>query len=130
MSYDGMIMRYDPKLKSVDPRACHPGVTFAVESEAEALNRYHGFGAGLFRILWKRHPELRGRFVFLKDECSDDLWSFCNLDSSPFGIQLDPDIEVICLWNTDVGEEIGDWETDPVGAALESLEQTYIRQGT
>ena len=120
-------MKFQPKLPSVDPRILHRHLVFEVETEGEALKRYRGFGAALFPRLWRECPHLRARFTFLKETTTDDVWSVCERGPWSFGIQLDPDIEVICLWNTEVSEEIGDWGEDAVAQALAALRTTYIR---
>ena len=98
-----------------------------METESEALGRYQGFGAELYPRIWRHYPHLRSHFTFLKDRATDDVWSVCVRGASSFGIQLDPDIEVICLWNSEGGQEIGDWEADPVTAAFDALRTTYLR---
>ncbi len=103
---------------TVDSRAIQPTIEFAAESEAAALGRYGGFGRAVFDQLWKLHPQLRSGFQFFRDPRSEDLWSFCTTAKRHFGLQLDPDIEVICLWDGNESTEIGTWAIDPVADAV------------
>ncbi len=106
----------------------NPRGDYVEVSEAQALARYAGFGARLFEMLYARNPHLRGHFRFFRDLQSDDLWSVCDWNGKSFGLQLDPDIEVICLWDEMGSEELGSWLDDPVGAALERIDQDYLQK--
>ena len=99
-------MEIDPRLK--------PGLHFVEESEEDALKRYDGFGADAFPALWRRFPELRTGFEFFRNPETDDLWSLCRNSQMEFGLQLDPDLEVICLWNKQEQIEIGTWYENPI----------------
>lgn len=103
---------------SVDPREIQPSIDFYTETESVALGRYDGFGRKVFEILWAAHPHLRGGFHFLRDPQSDDVWSFCTTSNRDFGLQLDPDIEVICLWDGAESIEIGTWAVDAFADAV------------
>ena len=105
---------------SVDPRLIQPSLDFDAETEAVALARYTGFGRAVFDSLWHVHPHLRDGFQFFRDSSnqSEDIWSFCTTGSREFGLQLDPDIEVICLWDDSGAVEIGTWADDPIADAV------------
>ena len=117
---------FNPKLKSIDPRVIHSSIKYHLETSDEALFRYHGFGKSIFELLWKEYPELKYHFTFLKDKNTDDIWSFCEIEEHKFGIQLDPDTMVICLWDLEKGYEIGDWETNPEAKALSIIKREFM----
>jgi hypothetical protein len=106
------------------------GIAFVPEDECTALSRYTGFAQDMFTRLYEALPALQGRFRFYRDPRTSDLWSVCETEGRSFGLQLDPDIEVICLWNAeDAGEEIGHWPpdiTDPVAFAINRVRQFYL----
>lgn len=104
----------------------NPNCAYVEESEATAISRYLGFAFDFFERLYAAHPRLRDRFRFFRDVHTDDLWSVCDATSRHFGIQLDPDIEVICLWDADYQDEIGSWHEDPVAYAIDEIRERYL----
>ena len=111
----------------------NPAIPFIPEEEAVALTRYTGFASDLIPRLYVTLPSLRGCFRFFRDPRSDDLWSVCVVAPHPFGLQLDPDIKVICLWNVAYGEEIGCWPPqipDPVAYAIDKIRECYFSCGS
>ncbi len=110
----------------VDPRLIQPSIDFCTETEADALERYDGFGRAVFDALFESHPQLRGGFQFFRDPHSKDVWSYYSGNVREFGLQLDPDIEVICLWDGSESTEIGTWADDPVADAVEWVTKRCI----
>ena len=102
-------------------------IQFVPENEAEALLRYKGFAADFYVRLYAEHSTLRGRFRFFRDPSTDDIWSVCETEDYAFGVQLDPDLEVICLWDTGHHEEIGTWISDPVAYAIKKIDERYMQ---
>lgn len=100
-------------------------IAFVEETEAAARARYVGFAADLHDRLYAARPALRGAFRFFRDPGTRDLWSVCDPGGASFGLQLDPDIEVICLWSHAQAEELGAWWPDPVAKAIERIGETY-----
>lgn len=85
------------------------------ESAAEASQRYTGFGQEFFSELFKILPKIRDSFTFYRNtDGTDDVWAIYHKGSVEFGVQLDPDIEVICVWDDSWHEEIGCWISQPV----------------
>lgn len=106
----------------------NPDIQFVVEEEADALRRYTRFAATFHARLYSEYPALRGRFRFFRDLSTDDVWSVCETEDCSFGVQLDPDIEVICLWDgSGWFDEIGTWKSDPIASAIEKISERYIR---
>jgi len=104
-------------------------IAFIAEDEAAALARYTGFASNFFAHLYSALPSLRGSFRFFRDPETNDLWSVCEISPRPFGLQLDPDIEVICLWDASYHEEIGYWPpqlSNPVAYAIDKIRERYI----
>jgi hypothetical protein len=107
----------------------NPTIKFLPEEEVVALARYTGFASDLFPRLYAVLPSLRGRFRFFRDPGTDDLWSVCEVGPHSFGLQLDPDIEVICLWDVGYHEEVGCWPPqlpDPVDYAINKIHERYL----
>lgn len=96
------------------------------ESEAEMSQRYTGFGSRIFNELFKELPKLSQAFKFYRNtDGTEDVWAIHNSDNIEFGIQLDPNIEVICIWDDSYCEEIGCWVSDPIGHAINVITQRY-----
>jgi hypothetical protein len=107
----------------------HPGIAFVPEDEHSALSRHEAFAHKLFGLLYEALPALRGRFRFYRDPQTSDLWSVFDTPGHSFGLQLDPDIEVICLWNAGAAEEVGHWPPsipDPVAFAIRRVREFYL----
>ncbi len=100
---------------------------FIPESEFLALSRYQGFAENFFVDLYVTFPSLKGKFKFFRDvkNNSDDIWSICEINK-PFGVQLDPDIECICIWDTDWHDEIGSWIDNPAQFTFEIIKKRYL----
>jgi hypothetical protein len=103
-------------------------LNLAPEDEASSLARYKRFGAGFYAQLYSEHPELRGKFRFFRDSDTEDIWSVCETEAYSFGVQLDPDTEVICLWDNGWSDEIGTWVSDPIKFAIETLRNRYLKR--
>jgi hypothetical protein len=110
---------------TVLPFLLNPGVPFVPEDELTAGIRYQGFGADFHSRLYDRCPSLRGRFRFFRAPDVEDVWSIYEDERLSFGVQLDPDIEVICIWDTSWFIEVGAWATDPVETAIKSVIKKY-----
>lgn len=104
-----------------------PRIDLVPEAGADALRRYTGFGRELFDCLFAEMPNLAGKFRFFRDPGTNDIWSICEDGSSAFGVQLDHDIEVICLWNSSGFDEIGTWFDDPISQAIERIRTEYLK---
>jgi len=107
----------------------NPKIDYVPEEESAAKARYRGFGADVFEQIYFAIPSLKGRFTFFRDTATNDLWSVCYMTPRNFGLQLDPDCEVICLWDSECHEEIGYWPpqlTEPVSYAIEKIRERYI----
>ncbi|MES2469060.1 MAG: hypothetical protein V4675_17270 [Verrucomicrobiota bacterium] len=106
----------------------NPNIQFVAEDEADAMRRYTRFAADFHTRLYSEYSAVRGRFRFFRDPSSDDIWSVCDRGDYSFGVQLDPDIEVICIWDTSGWfDEIGTWMSDPIAYAIEKIRERYIR---
>ena len=103
----------------------NPAGSYTPESEQQALARYSGFAATFFTSLYLHFPSLAGEVQFFRDDAQPDLWAICGTGPSAFGVQLDPDIEVICLWTKSTHEEVGAWHADPIAHAIEWVRTTY-----
>lgn len=101
-------------------------LNFVEETHAEATQRYHGFGQDFFSELTNQLPSLAKSFKFYRNtDGTDDVWAICQQGPIQFGVQLDPDIEVICVWNETEQEEIGDWQPPPIQYAIEWIKRRF-----
>ncbi|PPC76877.1 hypothetical protein WH50_22050 [Pokkaliibacter plantistimulans] len=100
------------------------------ESYEAMRRRYPGFGVGLFEQLQLRMPGVFAGLRFYYRSNSPfalDAFAICKGLQTEFAIQLDGDIEMICIWDTDSHIEIGDWyDQDPVTVALDYIRQHYL----
>lgn len=102
-------------------------IPFISETESDAISRYKGFASDFFPRLYQVLPVLRGRFRFFRDPQTQDLWSLCHIKGQDFGVQLDPDIEVICLWDASWHLETGIWQNDPMGFVIQTIQEHYLQ---
>jgi len=100
---------------------------YVPEEECMAISRYVGFAAGFHSQLYSACPSLLGQFRFFRDPDTDDIWSVCQTTLFSFGVQLDPDIQLICIWDAEWHDEIGTWIADPVAFAIEAIRGRYIQ---
>lgn len=104
------------------------GLQLEVASEVETHSRYDGFANGFFHRLYQVHPSLKGKFRFFRDQATEDVWSVCETPNFEFGVQLDPDIECICIWDETWHDEIGNWVNDPIEFAIGIITQRYVNR--
>ncbi|MCC3157087.1 hypothetical protein LJ737_07545 [Hymenobacter sp. 15J16-1T3B] len=97
--------------------------TFVEEEYQDVLNRYSGFGIGLFPLINNQLPSVFNCLRFFRSMMhqTEDVYATYETTEKAFAIQLDPDIEVICLWNDDMQTEIGDWYEEPNAEALKFI---------
>jgi hypothetical protein len=89
---------------------------FVEENYKDVLNRYSGFGIGLFLLINDQLPDIFSCLRFFRSVTyqTADVYATYETAEKAFAIQLDPDIEVICLWNNDISHtEIGTWHKEP-----------------
>ncbi len=108
------------------PSLLNPDMSFVPEDELIAKSRYAGFCADFHSRLYSRYPSLHGRFRFFRNPDTEDVWSICEYGTFVFGVQLDPDIEVICIWDAAWFTEIGAWAPDPVEDAIKTVAERYF----
>lgn len=106
----------------------NPNGRYTQETLTSAMGRYQGFGADLLPRLLAMAPALGQYIRCFRDADTRDIWAICDSPWGIFGVQLDPDIEVICLWDADGQEEIGTWAEDPVGNALARIREDYLER--
>ena len=81
------------------------------------------FGIALFKLIEDCHEEVCDRLAFYRATThqNNDVYAVCSNKNNSCAIQLDPDTEVICLWNKTVRTEITSWSENPEHEALEFL---------
>lgn len=55
-----------------------------------------------------------------------DVFAVCHWSQTNFGIQLDPECEIICLWDDSTQFEIGTWESNPSSAVMEFIRAKFM----
>lgn len=102
---------------------------FNEESYADVVSSYSGFGADLFNFLSKHNPDLFSRLRFFRSTRlqSEDVFAIYESGNNAFGIMLDPDCEVICLWNgTGIRTEIGAWSENEYEEAFAFINEYLL----
>lgn len=101
-------------------RPTWPAPTWCQEEYAEFEARYEGFGYLFFATLNEAHPHIFDAMRFYRNTRwqTQDAFAVC-VTPDPFAVQLDPDCEVICLWNTHEWVEIGAWSATYERDAME-----------
>ena len=108
----------------------NPDGYYLAESYSQVLQRYTGFGNSLYSLLENELPEIFQQLVFYREDSNDithqDSYAIYENETHPFGIQLDPDIEVIVIWTHDDHIEIGYWWEDPCAEALRFIKDVIL----
>jgi len=95
---------------------------FHEETLDELQERYSGFGRDLYQLIKEKIPHVFSNLRFYQgiNYQMGDSYAVYE-DPNPgksFAIQLDPDIEVIILWNSAIQTEIGSWFEKPEEEAI------------
>ncbi|MCE2596673.1 hypothetical protein K6Y31_17940 [Motilimonas cestriensis] len=87
------------------------GWVYESVSFEEVSDRYKGFGRDLFNLIANDLPSHFSNLKFYKSKTyqDEDVFAICEGLGHDYGIQLDPDCEVICLWDGNTHIEIGTW---------------------
>nr|WP_309757463.1 hypothetical protein [Flavobacterium sp.] len=109
------------------------------ESYFDMIGRYKGFGENFYSLLKEKLPLIFTHLKFYKAtettliyvlgeaQTSDSYAIFAN-DNNSFGIQLEPETPVICIWNWENHFEIGDWSENPDVEALNCLMEHFLKE--
>ncbi|MBC6990067.1 hypothetical protein [Hymenobacter sp. BT491] len=103
------------------------GWKFVETDYGQAMQQYSGFGKDIFKHLEQTIPGVISAFRFFRSTTSqtEDLYAVYEKGELSFAVQLDPDCEVICLWNLKgLHHEIGTWALDPYAEALQFIEES------
>ena len=77
---------------------------------------------------WRSHCQIvLPRCVFFRaNDCqTEDSYAVCEI-AHPFAVQLDPDCEVICLWDSQTHVEIGTWSPDAYTEAFDFIRRHFL----
>jgi hypothetical protein len=101
---------------------------FVIEKYVDLLSRYSGFGSEIFSVLQEKLPEIfeKLQFFHAAKYQTSDVYAVYDDGAKAFCIQLDPDIEVIVLWNEKIQTEIGSWSKDVYGDAISFIRDELI----
>ena len=101
---------------------------FSEESFNSFNQRYSGFGKDIYQIIQLELPEIFNHLKFFKRkifQTEDSYALYCNADIS-FAIQLDPDCEVIVLWNHITRTEIGSLSPNEYDEAIDFIKSDLL----
>jgi len=100
---------------------------YTPETLKEASSRYNGFGCKLFEIMSFELPDHFRHLKFFRaiSPQTDDVFCVCEGIGHDYGIQLDPDCEVICLWDEETHIEIGYWSDDEYKESIEFIKANF-----
>lgn len=104
---------------------------FQEESLDKVHERYSGFGRDLYRLIGERLPYVLINLRFYQGmnyQMGDSYALYENPDNPgrSFAIQLDPDIDVIILWNSEIQTEIGNWVRNPEEEAIIFIQDEFL----
>lgn len=96
---------------------------FLEETLDKVHERYSGFGRDLYPLIGEKLPHVFCNLRFYQDNRyqMEDSYAVYEDPGNPaksFAIQLDPHIEVIVLWNSEIQTEIGSWAKNPEEKAI------------
>ncbi|AUD03536.1 hypothetical protein [Spirosoma pollinicola] len=98
---------------------------YVKENYDDFMSRYSGFGEDLYSLLSEQLPEVFRKLTFYKGIVYQTEDSYAVFIGEPaFGIQLDPLIEVVVIWDHSRHAEFSSWLNDGHSAVLE-----YIQKG-
>ena len=103
------------------------GWEYTEETIDDVSNRYHGFGSKIFILMEKELPIYYQNLRLYRSISYqvDDVFCICEGLGHDFGIQLDPDCEVICLWDEIIHIEIGNWSNDEYREAIDFIKDKF-----
>ncbi|WP_196161761.1 hypothetical protein [Reinekea sp. G2M2-21] len=105
------------------------GWEYESESLNEVLSRYDGFGCRLFEFMEAELPKhfQSLKFYRAKSYQTEDAFAICSGLGHDYGIQLDPDCEVICLWDGSAHIEIGYWSENEYRESIEFIKTHFFK---
>ncbi|HCS21884.1 MAG TPA: hypothetical protein DIW47_15220 [Bacteroidetes bacterium] len=100
---------------------------FMEESYSEFLSRYQGFGSTFYADLKEKCPDVFKHLEFYTvRSVEEDSFALYTKEEISFAIQLDPLMEIICLWNHAQQIEIGHWHEHPVEVAIAYIKTEFL----
>lgn len=104
---------------NIHPRSWDRTGTWAVEPARDALDRTPPLGRRFFAAIFAEFPGLEVAAEFLRwSEQPDDVYAIFEQPGADFGVQIDPVLEYIIIWDGNVQAEYGDWGADQVPPAV------------
>jgi hypothetical protein len=98
------------------------GAYLSFLGKAKALARASQLSREFYAALRSHYPELADKAVFLWfAKQPDDTWMVFDLGPNTFGIQVDPELEVIVLFDGESQQEFGGWHNDLIGAVVAAI---------
>ena len=103
----------------IHPRSWDRAGDWTIEPARDALDRTSPFGRRFFAATFAEFPGLEVAAEFLRwSEQPEDVYAIFEQPGAGFGVQIDPDLEYIIIWDGDGQAEYGDWGADQVPPAV------------
>jgi hypothetical protein len=113
-----------------DPRSWWDEGSWSVEPRETALARAPEFGRRFFSAVFARYPAAGLDAVFLRWAMQpDEVYAVFAANTSGVGVQIDPDLEYVIVWNEQERAEFGDWDGEQVTPAVEFFGELWERSG-
>jgi hypothetical protein len=107
--------------KLIETWECRP------ESYADFKNRYNSFGKDLFSVLVLHLPDLYSHLTFYQNiNQPEDAVAVYDDSNHSFGIQLDPLIELIILWNEKDSIEVTGYDDQYYDRAIQFIKTKML----
>ena len=99
------------------------------ESWGEFNKRYSGFGKDLYINIKERFPEIFEKLKYYQsvEFQTEDSFATYSDGITTFGIQLDPLIEVIVLWNKENHLEITSYTDNEYEVAMNFIKKKFLQ---
>ena len=99
------------------------------ETFAEFSKRYSGFGENLYEFLKLNYPRFFCKLTFFRDvvERSPVSYAFYKDERNSFIIQLDPECDVIILWDDIEHIEFGSWDKLDLNRVVLDIDNVMIK---
>lgn len=120
----------DVKNHQIDPRRFSHAKPddWSIIDPSDGLPADGDFGYDFFTKLLSKHMDLRDDMVCFRYAAQpEDTWVIFDRQQSPFGVQLDPALDYIIIFDSQIHNEVGPWFDDPTQNALDFIQNQFIQ---
>ena len=120
-------MEHQLRNAALDPRERADEAAWSIESHAQLPAHLDALSGRFLGMLFMRFPALLNDAVFMRyTQQPEDVWVLIDREHAGFGIQIDPVLDVIVVWNERGQQEFGSWHTDLVDAAITAIAAQHL----